>query len=45
MCGTIRGSATGPSGNRFLEIEAELGPRAQFAGRAGLKGKRFQVGA
>ena len=45
MCGTIRGSATGPTGNRFLEIEAELGPRAHFLGRAGLKGSRFQAGA
>lgn len=43
-CGTIRGSATGAAGNRFLEIEAELGPRAHFVGRAGLKGERFQGG-
>lgn len=44
MCGTIRGSATGPTGNRFLEIEAELGPRAHFVGKAGIKGRRFQAG-
>ncbi len=41
-CGTIRESATGPSGNRLLQIEAELGSRARFLGRKGLKGKRFQ---
>jgi len=38
-CGTIRESATGPRGNRFLQIEAELGKRAVFLGRKGLKGK------
>ncbi len=36
-CGTVRESATGPSGNRFLQIEAELGRRARFVGREGLK--------
>jgi len=36
--GTVRGSAIGPSGNRFLAIEAELGKRAQFVGKAGFKG-------
>jgi enolase len=41
-CGTIRESATGPSGNRFLQIEAELGARAKFLGKAGLKGARFR---
>ncbi|HOU12072.1 MAG TPA: enolase C-terminal domain-like protein [Anaerolineae bacterium] len=41
-CGTIRESAIGPSGNRFLQIEAELGNRARFLGRRGLKGRRFQ---
>lgn len=41
-CGTVRESATGPSGNRFLQIEAELGNRARFLGRKGLKGRRFQ---
>ena len=40
-CGTVRESATGPSGNRLLQIEAELGSRARFLGRKGLKGKRF----
>jgi enolase len=40
--GTVRESGTGPSGNRFLQIEAELGSRALFLGRKGLKGKRFQ---
>ena len=39
--GSVRESATGPSGNRFLQIEAELGRRARFLGRKGLKGKRF----
>lgn len=41
-CGTIRESATGPSGNRLLQIEAELGNRARFLGRKGIKGRRFQ---
>ena len=41
-CGTVRESGTGPSGNRFLEIEAELGSRARFVGKAGIKGSRFQ---
>ncbi|MCL5027074.1 MAG: phosphopyruvate hydratase [Chloroflexi bacterium] len=40
MCGTVRGSATGPTGNRFLQIEAELGPRAEFLGKKALKGSR-----
>jgi enolase len=35
--GHLREGALGEIGNRFLEIEAELGSRAQFAGRAGLK--------
>jgi len=39
--GTIRESATGPTGNRFLQIEAELGNRARFLGKKGLKGRRF----
>jgi enolase len=38
ICGTVRGSAIGPSGNRFLQIESELGSRAIFPGKAGLKG-------
>ncbi len=37
--GTVRESGIGPSGNRLLEIEAELGGRALFLGRKGLKGK------
>ena len=35
--GTIRESGVGPSANRFLQIEAELGSRAKFLGKAGLK--------
>jgi len=35
--GHLREGGTGPVGNRFLQIEAELGPRAQFAGAAGIK--------
>jgi enolase len=37
-CGSVRESGTGASGNRFLQIEAELGSRARFLGREGLKG-------
>jgi enolase len=40
--GTVRETGVGRSGNRMLQIEAELGSRAQFAGKKGLKGKRFQ---
>jgi enolase len=40
--GTIRESCMGSGGNRFLAIEKELGSSAVFAGRRGLKGKRFQ---
>ena len=40
--GTVRESATGPTGNRFLQIEAELGKRAKFLGPKGFKGRRFQ---
>ena len=36
-CGSVRESATGACGNRFLQIEAELGNRAMFLGRKGLK--------
>jgi len=35
--GTVRGRALGPIGSRFLQIEAELGSRAKFLGKAGLK--------
>lgn len=38
-CGTIRECATGPRGNRLLQIESELGKRAEFLGKRGLKGK------
>ena len=41
-CGTVRETGTGSGGNRFLQIEAELGSRARFAGKRGLKGRRFQ---
>ena len=41
-CGSVRETGTGPGGNRFLQIEAELGARAKFAGKQGLKGARFQ---
>lgn len=37
-CGVVRESATGPRGNRLLQIEAELGRRAFFPGRTGLRG-------
>lgn len=37
-CGTVRGCATGSVGNRFLQIEAELGRRARFLGRKGFRG-------
>lgn len=40
--GTIRESCLGSSGSRFLEIERELGRNAVFAGKRGLKGRRFQ---
>ena len=39
-CATVRESATGPRGNRFLQIESELGHRARFLGARGLKGDR-----
>jgi enolase len=35
--GHLREGGVGAVGNRFLEIEAELGSRAKFAGRAGFK--------
>lgn len=43
--GSIRESSLGTPGTRFLEIEAELGNRARYAGAAGLKGKKFREGA
>jgi enolase len=38
--GTIRESCIGFGGDRFLEIERELGSNAVFAGSNGLKGRR-----
>jgi enolase len=38
--GHLREGGTGPVGNRFLQIEAELGSRAEFLGLKGLKVKR-----
>ncbi|MGN0980530.1 MAG: enolase C-terminal domain-like protein [Candidatus Avoscillospira sp.] len=43
--GSIRESGIGPRGNRLLEIEEELGPRAQFIGAKGLKCFRNQARA
>jgi enolase len=37
--GTVRESGVGPSGNRLLMIEEELGDRAVFLGKAGFKGQ------
>ena len=36
--GTIREGGLDPIANRFLEIESELGSRAKFLGKAGIKG-------
>lgn len=43
--GSIRESAVGDRGNRFLEIEAELGASAKFMGAKGLKGFKNQARA
>ncbi len=43
--GSIRESAIGARGNRFLEIEKELGANAKFIGAKGLKGFRNQLRA
>ena len=40
--GSIRESGIGARGNRFLEIEEELGSRAHFIGARGLKGELNQ---
>jgi len=40
--GSVRECGIGPRANRFLEIEAELGPNAKFIGARGLKGFRNQ---
>lgn len=41
---TIRESCQGAPANRFLYIEHELGSRARFAGKEGIKGWKFQKG-
>jgi enolase len=41
--GSVRESGLKEFGNRFMKIERELGPRARFAGKCGLKGKRFEL--
>jgi len=41
--GTVRESGLGMYGNRFIEIEKELGKLARFAGKHGLKGSRFAL--
>lgn len=40
--GSIREAAIGEIANRFLEIERELGSKARFLGKKGLKGSRFE---
>jgi len=40
--GHLRESALGERGNRFLEIEAELGSRAKFLGKDGIKVTRWR---
>lgn len=42
--GTIRESGLGSPGNRFRQIEMELGNRAKFAGKGGLMGKKIPKG-
>jgi enolase len=37
ITGHLREGGTGPTANRLLQIEAELGSRAHFAGREGLR--------
>lgn len=41
--GTVRESGLYEPANRFLKIEGELGKRARFAGKHGLKGSRFAI--
>jgi enolase len=41
--GTVRECGLLDQGNRFLAIEKELGPRARFAGKEGIKGRRFSI--
>jgi enolase len=37
ITGHLREGGSGDTANRLLQIEAELGPRAQFAGKSGLR--------
>lgn len=39
--GTVGENGITYTGNRLLQIEAEIGPRARFFGKSGLRGKRF----
>ncbi len=41
--GSVREAGVREHANRFMEIERELGSRAKFAGKHGLKGSRFAV--
>ena len=41
--GVLREEGTGPTANRFLQIEAELGSQAKFLGRRALKGEKNQI--
>jgi enolase len=41
--GTVRESGLLEPGNRFLAIERELGSSARFAGKSGIRGKRFAI--
>lgn len=43
LSGSKREQAIGEIGNRFLEIEHELGTAGKFIGKMGLKGRRFQT--
>ena len=43
LAGTVRNRAIGAVGNRFLEIEEELGPSAHFVGKAGIKGRKLHA--
>ncbi len=40
ITGHLREGGTGDTANRLLQIEAELGSRAQFAGQDGLRLRR-----
>ena len=42
ITGHQRGGGTGPTANRLLQIEAELGSRAEFAGKGGLRLRRWE---